>query len=60
MSRIYGYMEDPEDRGAVCPECGRACYKIYRHDGEIVGCDECVTEEDACDASECFRDGRDL
>ena len=48
-------LEPPEDCGAVCPVCGAPCYTIYRRiGGEIIGCDECVTEEDACDVAECF------
>lgn len=55
----YGYRYEPEDdRGAVCPECGRACYRVYRREGEIVGCDVCIEEEDAADAEECFPCGR--
>lgn len=54
---MYGYGDEPpeeEDRGAVCPECGRACYKIYRRGAEILGCDECIDEVDADDVDACF------
>jgi len=52
---LYGYGDGPaEEPGAICPECGRACYQVYRREGEIVGCDACVEEEDAADAEECF------
>lgn len=53
---LYSYGDEPpeEDIGAICPECGRACYKIYRRGREILGCDECIEELDACDVDECF------
>lgn len=53
---LYGYSDEPpeDDRGPVCPECCRACYKIYRRGHEVLGCDACIDEEDAADAPECF------
>lgn len=56
---VYGYGEEPaEDRGAVCPVCGRACYKIYKCGRDILGCDACIDEVDADDVEECFENGR--
>lgn len=31
-----------------CPICGEACDRVYKNEnGDIVGCDECLTELDA-------------
>ena len=39
----------------VCPVCGRLCEKVFKSwSGEIVGCDECLTECDAYSEEECF------
>ena len=56
---VYDYPEPKnDDIGAVCPCCGAPCYYVFRNfDGDVVGCDECLTKEDAVDADECFRYG---
>ena len=52
---VHDYPEPrDEDRGAVCPVCDRACYKIFRRGLEILGCEECIEEVDADDVDECF------
>ena len=48
-------IEPHEDCGAVCPVCYSPCYYVYRDSyGDIIGCDECVTRQDAVEADECF------
>lgn len=38
-----------------CPRCGAECDEIYfDEDGDIVGCDECVTSKSAWFVDECF------
>ena len=37
-----------------CPVCGKECEKIYKHDAEIIGCDECIQVQDAWEVNECF------
>lgn len=34
----------------VCPVCGEECETVYKNrDWEIVGCDVCIRQEDACE-----------
>lgn len=35
-----------------CPLCGEPCETIYKCDGEIVGCDNCVEAFDASELEE--------
>jgi len=45
---------DP-DRVPRCPICGEECSRVFKDTyGDIVGCDECITECDAWEAEECF------
>ena len=37
-----------------CPCCGSDCSTVYKVDGEIVGCDNCVNSFDAWDEEDCF------
>ena len=46
-----GFDETPEPH---CPRCGNICEKVFRYDGEIVCCDECIEWEDAFEFKECF------
>jgi hypothetical protein len=41
-AEMYGMptYDEPETR---CPVCGKECETIYTHDGDPVGCDECLT-----------------
>lgn len=46
MRTGYGYGEELKE--PKCPVCGEECDTFYRNaDGEIVGCDECITALDA-------------
>jgi hypothetical protein len=39
-----------------CPICGAETDHIYRHaEGDIIGCEDCVSIESAWEAEECFR-----
>ena len=38
---------DIDDRVPICPVCGEQCETIKRQDGEVIGCDKCVIDEDA-------------
>lgn len=40
MNGMPPYDDDPDP---ICPVCGKECETIYTHDGEPVGCDECLT-----------------
>lgn len=58
----WGVYDYPEPKDAphnlpYCPVCGKECVTVYRdRDWQIVGCDECITAEDAEDAEECYAD----
>lgn len=46
----WGYSEEPR-----CPVCGSECGTVYKDsEGEIFGCDNCLTECDAWETEECF------
>lgn len=53
---MYGYQWEPDEYPeARCPLCGNVCEVIYKdRDGNIVGCDECITQEDATDTPDCY------
>lgn len=53
------YKEPDEVEEARCPMCGNICYKVfhYKNEQEILGCNECIEEEDADDCDECFGGG---
>lgn len=39
---------EPEDYDVpTCPVCGEDCTVYYKKFGEIIGCDECIDNEDA-------------
>ena len=40
----------------VCPICGEVCSTVYRRDGEVLVCDQCIDEEDASEEPQCFED----
>lgn len=44
-------LELPDPR---CPLCGDICEVIYRSDGEVIGCDNCISSEPANECSDCF------
>lgn len=41
-------MEPPEPPQPICPVCGAQCDIIIKNiNGEVIGCDECLTVQDA-------------
>lgn len=41
----------------VCPNCHQTCERVYKDKGgDILGCDNCVTEMDAYDVPACYPD----
>lgn len=48
MAREW-WLEPKEPEQPICPECGEECEVIYLVNGNVVGCDNCVTEKDAYD-----------
>ena len=54
---VYDYPEPIGQPDSIphCPICWRECERIYRdRNYEIVGCDECVTVDDAWEVEECL------
>ena len=43
-----------EEKVHRCPTCGDECEFYYMQDGEVIGCEHCITQEyaDEVDASE--------
>ena len=45
---VHDYPSPPETATPICPECGEECEKIYRSvNGEVIGCENCIREQDA-------------
>lgn len=46
--KTYGHQDNPfppdDPDYPCCPICGKECETIYKIDNEVVGCDNCVTE----------------
>ena len=36
--------DEPAYDAPVCPVCGEECEWIYKKDGEVLGCDNCVEQ----------------
>ena len=50
-----GYPDD-DFQIPHCPVCGSECETVYLDaTGEVIGCDECLSEKNAYDCPECFR-----
>jgi len=50
-----GYPDGKEPLYPRCPICGAECNMVHRNgDLEIVGCDVCMSTDDAWEAPECF------
>lgn len=59
MAREW-WLEPPEQQNPVCPECGEECEVIYFNScGEVVGCDNCITEKDAYDWADEIREAQE-
>lgn len=43
---VYDYPEPPAEKPSQrCPVCGDECEFYYVQDGEILGCEHCITQE---------------
>ena len=51
---VHDYPEPDEVPEAHCPVCGNICDKVYVQDGEIIGCNECVDEDDPDNYDVCW------
>lgn len=50
-----GYPSGHKDREPICPVCGNECEEIYKDRfGRHVGCDVCISTQDAWETPECF------
>ena len=51
MMERYGTLHPEEDDFVpFCPICGKECDTVYTDkDGEVLGCDNCVSHHDAFD-----------
>ena len=57
MKQLKDYMLDPPDIiYPRCPICGEECETVYslRKTDEIIGCENCISENDADAMPECF------
>ena len=43
------WLDPPEYHEPECPVCGEECEIIYKQDGKVIGCDQCIDSEDAYD-----------
>lgn len=55
MAREW-WLEPKEPEQPICPECGEECEVVYLVNGNVVGCDNCVTEKDAYDWADEMRE----
>lgn len=50
-----GWPDRKEPQQPVCPICGQECERVYTNRfSMLVGCDVCLTEDDAWEVPECF------
>lgn len=56
-----GYPSWIRKEEPICPKCREECSTIFKNsDGEIVGCDVCLTQTEAWEEEDCFPNrGRD-
>ena len=53
---VHDYPEPVEEPVPVCPVCGAECEKLYMIGNDVVGCDECMWEQDAYEYMEEMRE----
>ena len=46
VNRKYRYGDENYD-SPICPVCGEECETLYLQDGNVIGCDSCVSEKNA-------------
>ena len=44
---IHSYDDPPDPTPVYCPECGEECTIIYTQAGNAIGCENCITTNDA-------------
>ena len=44
---IHSYDNPPDPSPVFCPECGEECTIIYTQAGNAIGCENCITTNDA-------------
>ena len=44
--------KEPEYKPLLCPECGEECSWIFKKDGSIIGCENCIEQVSADTALE--------
>lgn len=62
MTSFWGHQDNPfppdERRYPRCPVCGDECTTIYKQGNEILGCDNCITQDDAWEEPACMEEDR--
>lgn len=62
MTSFWGHQDNPfppaELRRPRCPVCGDECAIIYKQGNEILGCENCITQDDAWGEPACMEDDR--
>ena len=62
MTSFWGHQDNPfppyESRRPHCPVCGDECTIIYKQGNEILGCENCITPDDAWEEPACMEDDR--
>lgn len=54
FAQKYGHSPWESEVQPICPICGQECETVYKDEsGNILGCDECLTECDAWEEDEC-------
>lgn len=51
-------MDAYESRRPHCPVCGDECIIIYKQGNEVLGCENCITQDDAWEEPACMEDDR--
>ena len=62
MTSFGGHQDTPfppaEPRRPRCPVCGDECTIIYKQGNEILGCENCITQDGAWEEPACMEDDR--
>ena len=46
------WLDPPEHANPICPVCGEECETIYKDTNGVVGCENCISSQDAYDWAE--------
>lgn len=44
---VHDYPTPTEKKQPICPVCGFDCNQVFTRCGEVIGCENCVSVEDA-------------